>query len=62
MPQDKNDRNNKSDKAESTGTPGEEFVPLGGGAYMSKDSGEVVDSNTIVPEAKGNQSNGKSSK
>jgi hypothetical protein len=62
MPKDKDDSNDKNDKAESTGTPGEEFIPLGGGAYMSRDSGEVVDSSDIVPEDKGNQSNGHSSK
>jgi hypothetical protein len=60
MPTEK-DKDDSSDKGESKGTPGEEFTPLGGGAYMSRDSGEVVDSNTIVPEDKGNQENGKSS-
>ncbi|NWF61926.1 MAG: competence protein ComE [Fischerella sp.] len=52
----------KEDKAESKGNPGEEFTPLGGGAYMSKDSGDVVESKDIVPENEGNQSNGSSSK
>lgn len=37
----------------------EEYEDLGGGAYLNRDSGEVVNSEDIIPSSEDDEGNGK---